>query len=198
MRRLLRAICHPQRMFVRILEKAEGLLPRERVSKIAKDAGQFWSESGSKAIIRDYSHWRGEGRWADEQTWAKIGDTHFKVFGDLCLLAGISRPIHSMVEWGPGGGANAVRFCSEVSSYYGIDISTANLDECRRQLHIQSFDGFHPVLIHADHPEEVLQSVRTPVDLFLSTAVFQHFPGKEYGVLVMKVAYDLVSSGGGQ
>lgn len=101
-----------------------------------------------------------------------------------------------MVEWGPGGGANAVRFAREVGRLYGVDISEANLAECRRQLESQPFRGFIPILIDANQPQEALDRIAERVDFFLSTAVFQHFPSKEYGVKVTQIAYQMLKDNG--
>lgn len=121
---------------------------------------------------------------------------NFDRFEQLCLLAGVTRPIRRMIEWGPGGGANAVRFGTEVQQLIGVDISPANLAEARRQLDSRGFDGFEPLWIEAEQPEQVLDRVDSPVDFFLSTSVYQHFPSKDYGVRVTRLACQLLSEEG--
>lgn len=163
---------------------------------LARDAGQYWSQSASVPWIRDLSHWRGRGRWADDNTWAGMGKRHLQMFQDLRTLARHPQPVRSMIEWGPGGGANAVVFAREIETFYGVDVSTANLAECGRQLAADGYDGWRPVEIDATRPRGALDAITHPVDFFLSTAVFQHFPGKEYGVEVTRIAHDLLAPGG--
>jgi len=195
MKRLVRAIAHPYRTAGRILAIVEQFWPQSK-SKIAADAANFWNSSDNSSRVRDLSHWLGEGRWSDEGAWTYIGQLHFAMFEKLCLLADVARPANSMIEWGPGGGANAIQFCSEVTDFYGIDISAANLAECQRQLEMCGFGGFLPILIDGDTPEQCLELVKSPVDVFLSTAVYQHFPSKEYGVRVTELAHKLLADNG--
>ena len=96
-----------------------------------------------------FSHWAEEGRWEDAEAWENVGKAHLEMFRKLCQLAEIARPVKTMIEWGPGGGANAVWFCTEVDDFYGVDISEANLTECQRQLQKRNLNGFHPILV--DH-----------------------------------------------
>ena len=106
----------------------------ESPETLARDAGQYWRQSASVPWIRDLSHWRGRGRWADDDTWTGMGQRHLQMFQDLRILARHPQPVRSMIEWGPGGGANAVVFAREIGTFYGVDISAANLAECGRQL----------------------------------------------------------------
>ena len=165
-------------------------------SRIMQDAEEYWENSETEDQLRDLSHWAGHGRWSDEQAWRKIGDHHFDMAGQLRALATNGPPPGTLLEWGPGGGANAVRFADASQVIYGVDISQPNLTECGRQLAKRRFEAFRPCLIPADHPEHVLQLVNEPVDLFLSTAVYQHFPSKEYGVQVTSLASQLLREGG--
>ncbi len=100
-----------------------------------------------------------------------------------------------MVEWGPGGGANAIVFAHVFETFYGVDISDANLNECRKQLEMRGFKGFAPVLINAESPEEAMTQIDEPCDFFLSTSVFQHFPSKGYGARVLSIASDMLRPG---
>lgn len=195
MNRLARAIGHPRRSVERAIEIVSGFLPQSE-SRVASDAFSFWAGSDSTDGARDLSHWLGEGRWSDQGAWTHIGQLHFEMFESLCLLANRERPVRSMVEWGPGGGANAVRFCAEAAGLYGVDISAPNLAECRRQLEIRGFDGFQPILIDTMCPEQCLQFVKSPVEFFLSTAVYQHFPSKQYGIRVTELACELLADDG--
>lgn len=195
MNRLARAIGHPRRSVERAIEILSGFLPQSE-SRVASDAFSFWAGSDSTDGARDLSHWLGEGRWSDQEAWTRIGRLHFEMFERLCLLADVALPVRTMIEWGPGGGANAVRFCREVTDLYGIDISAPNLAECQRELEIRGFYGFAPVLIDIRHPEECLEFVKRPAGFFLSTAVYQHFPSKQHGIRVTELACELLADDG--
>lgn len=163
---------------------------------IATDAGRFWSQSSERPWIRDLSHWRGRGRWADDQLWSAMGRHHLAMFQELRRLARHTTPVRTMLEWGPGGGPNAVAFVHSVERFYGVDISPANLAECGRQLQSTAAAKWNPILIDPATPASCLEQISHPIDFFLSTAVFQHFPGKAYGIEVMRIAQRLLASPG--
>jgi len=168
----------------------QGLMLTQSEKQRAGDAAHFWSESEQDETIQGLSHWRGAGRYSDDRVWLAIGEEHLKQFETLQYLTK-KGPIDSMIEWGPGGGSNAVAFSSTVSKFYGVDISQANLDECKRQLSAAGFSGFHPVLVDPSDLSKVKSTCKSsidPVDFFLSVAVFQHFPSKEFGLDVLSVA----------
>jgi cyclopropane fatty-acyl-phospholipid synthase-like methyltransferase len=164
--------------------------------QLAVEAGEYWRQSSGRPWVQDMSHWRGRGRWSDEQAWAALGERHLEMFRQLCALAGRTDKISRMLEWGPGGGANATAFAPDVSRFYGVDISPANLEECGRQLKAIGFDGWHPIEIDAAQPEQCLGSLDEPVDFVLSTAVFQHFPGQAYGQRVLKIIHEILADDG--
>jgi hypothetical protein len=164
--------------------------------ELATEAGAYWGQSATHPWIADMSHWRGKGRWADDAAWTSIGREHLKMLDRLCAMTGRKAPIRSMLEWGPGGGANALSFASKVSRMYGVDISSPNLAECGRQLQVAGFTGWRPIEIDANRPELALAKVEEPVDFALCTAVFQHFPGKEYGSRVLAVLNHAIATNG--
>ncbi len=176
-----------------VLSKIIEIVP-EKEDKISNDAKKYWSSSQENSTIQDLSHWRGSGRWCDDESWNKIGKKHFFMYKKLCDLTEMTGQIRSMIEWGPGGGANLIWFSKELNKIYGIDISSPNLDECERQLMENEYFGFNKVLIPANSPEDCVDLIKPDVDFFLSTAVYQHFPSKEYGIKVTKLAYKLLSN----
>ena len=45
-----------------------------RAEDLPREAEQYWSDSQRDEQLREYSHWLGHGRWADEKQWFGIGD----------------------------------------------------------------------------------------------------------------------------
>lgn len=162
--------------------------------EIARQAAIYWGLSSGIDTIRDLSHWAGEGRWANEEAWKAIGELHFQIYEQMCQMTGRDVAIQSMLEWGPGGGANATRFADHCQQFYGVDISEANLKECGRQLGEREVD-YQSLLIDVANPESVGDAVTTPLDFFLCTAVYQHFPSRSYGQRVTKTAHSMLKEG---
>jgi cyclopropane fatty-acyl-phospholipid synthase-like methyltransferase len=171
---------------------------REIEQRVVDEAAIFWNMA-SHEVIRELSHWAGAELFQNSDVWDNIGKRHFSFYRELCSLAGRTRPVRRILEWGPGGGANATAFAQEVDTFVAVDISEPNLEECIRQMARVGFIAekkFVPVFFDISSPESVLDMVDEPVDFFLSTAVFQHFPSKSYGERVTRTAFELLAPGG--
>jgi cyclopropane fatty-acyl-phospholipid synthase-like methyltransferase len=101
-----------------------------------------------------------------------------------------------MLEWGPGGGCNAIHFTRHAQQIFGVDVSAANLRQCQAQLRANGFKDFTSIEIDAEKPDAVLDKVDRPVDFFLCTAVFQHFPSQAYGRRVVEIAHQMLADDG--
>ncbi len=158
------------------------------ISEIIKSV---WDEHPDEAYRRDQSHWRGHGRWADDSLWLQIGKVTINRLNSVLRYVGLSseefwsQP-RTVLEWGPGGGANAVALAPYANEFYGVDVSPRNLAEAERQVLALGSLCFRPVLLEAD-PADLIRYVKNPIDVFVSTAVFQHFPSKDYGEKVLRV-----------
>ncbi len=204
---------------------ASGVRP---TGDVKRDAGLYWARSSGEDVVRDLSHWRGQGRWA-EREWLELGEFHMGLVGRLADAsrsetgtsgqpgdadAGIDRvsqsgstegfeefiaalPSRNALEWGPGGGANSRLLCASLDRVYGVDISEANIEECVAQMEAFGFKNFVPVLIDSSQPEQVDGKVpEDSLGFILSTAVFQHFPSRQYSLDVLKIMGRLLAPGG--
>jgi len=148
-----------------------------------------WDRHPDEIYRQDQSHYRGVGRWADDEAWLNIGNAARRRVSELWgLLGRTGTPQENLniLEWGPGGGANAYGLKDICSKFYGVDISEKNLIEAGRVLGAETVPGFfHPVLLAGD-PASVTASIPPEIDIFFSTAVFQHFPSREYGREVLE------------
>ncbi|MBM3095517.1 methyltransferase domain-containing protein [Ensifer sp. T173] len=147
-----------------------------------------WNDKDDEAYRQDQSHWRGVGRWANDAAWQSIGALtldRFKFLWRILERAPSAMRDLSVLEWGQGGGSNVFGLREVASQYQGVDISPKNLQEAGRMISAEGYTGlFKPVLLEGP-PEEIADKL-LPIDMFLSTAVFQHFPSKDYGVQVLK------------
>jgi 2-polyprenyl-3-methyl-5-hydroxy-6-metoxy-1,4-benzoquinol methylase len=185
-----------KRLLREINQVLNDILPTEKESKLVKDAAKYWSESRSSNEKKELSHWRNTGKW-DDVNWIGQGKIHFNMFENLCVMSNVNKDnAKTMIEWGPGGGANAITFSRHFSEFIGIDISQPNLDECSKQLKASGYKYFYPIFIQAEQPKSCIDQISAPVDFFLSTAVFQHFPSKSYGIEVLNIAHKLLKDEG--
>jgi len=156
-----------------------------------------WESHDDEQYRQDQSHWRGIGRW-NEQKWTELGRGTAQRLEELHHAAhrewDTAKP-PVVLEWGPGGGANLYAIADRASTMYGVDISAKNLEEAGRVLSEIPGGQFVPVLLDGE-PGTVIDSIDRPVDLFLSTAVFQHFPSQQYGAEVLRAVRQVMAPGG--
>ncbi|MEP1125399.1 MAG: class I SAM-dependent methyltransferase [Ilumatobacter sp.] len=160
-------------------------------------ARDVWNDGDDEMYRRDQSHWRGVGRWRNDGRWQSIGKQTLQGFDLMHRYLSIPMSIvgtrRNILEWGPGGGTNLFALAPIASKYYGVDVSTSNLEECTRMIEGEGHNNvFCPILVQ-DSPAEVSAQVADEIDLFVSTAVFQHFPSKAYGESVLRVLYSITS-----
>jgi len=132
----------------------------------------FWRDTATL----DLKHFKGAGRWQDFSAWEAIGQRTLRFLRDGGLDQ--TRNDHVFFEWGPGGGANLAALMPYARSYYGVDVSQDSLDECALIAPVL----FKPVF--SDGPPPQIGPAAW-VDVFLSTACFQHFPDRGHGRAVL-------------
>jgi len=160
---------------------------------IMKEAETLWRKDSG-----DWSHWRGVGRWSNDLAWLTIGKLHYAM---IYLMLSQYSPWQdysklSVLEFGCGGGANAVELCQHFGCVYGMDISEATLAECVRQVNLIDAHNFVPMLMLIDRPGAYFRKMSEQVQIFLSTAVYYHFPSKEYGIRVTEFASQILTHPG--
>lgn len=165
------------------------------IGRRTRDAHSYWSEPGSRRWKSD-SHWRGSEAFASDDAWLSIGREHMELAERLApqVFADGQKP--RILEWGVGGGANAVAFAPRASEFIGVDIVQASLDEAGRQVGAACSTPFRPLVVDIDAPESVLSLVPERCDLFLCFYVFELLPSEAYGLRLLKVAFDLLEPGG--
>ena len=162
--------------------------PRRRAS----DAAEYWTAgSGDDQQWRADSHVRG-----GVPDWDLIGPEHLAYFLDFVrALQGDPRPAR-ILEWGAGGGANAVAFAPLAQEFIAVDVSQAALVECRARVAETCSTTFTPVLVPVERPESARELVDGDVDLFLCFYVMELLPSKQHARRVIETAAALLRPGG--
>jgi SAM-dependent methyltransferase len=177
-----------------VAEKATRVIPyAQPEGTIARDSQQYWQDSTAPQF-RSNSHWRGEGG-LPEHAWLGIGRQHLALFKRLAPLTTVRLPVERVVEWGCGGGANAIHFAAEAAEFVGVDVSRHSLEECAATLRKAGISSFVPVQVDVANPETALASVRGPCDVFLCTYVFELIPSERYGRRLLEIALRLLRPG---
>ncbi|GAA1580698.1 hypothetical protein GCM10009789_38200 [Kribbella sancticallisti] len=91
---------------------------------------------------------------------------------------------------------NAVQFAPRAGEFVGVDVTSASLRECERQVAAVCDTPFRGIHIGVDTPEQAIQAVGGPCDVFLSFCVFELIPTPEYGDRLLRIAFEPLSPGG--
>lgn len=164
-------------------------LPQSQTRR-AVDSQAHWASADAPTWAAD-SHIR-----SSVDGWDRIGGEHRALFLDFARAIGADSTPARVLEWGSGGGANAVHFAPDASEFIAVDVSEPALAECRRQVATVAETTFTPVLISVQRPEDAVDLVPGHVDLFLCFYVIELLPSRDYARRVMEVAARLVRPGG--
>jgi SAM-dependent methyltransferase len=105
-------------------------------------------------------------------------------------------PAHRMVEWGVGGGANAVRFAPQATEFVAIDVAQASLDEAVRQIREACDTPVRSVLVSIDDQAGAVADLEGSVDLFLCFYVLELVPRETHALEIVQLAYKFLRPGG--
>lgn len=192
-RRLRRAGAKGEELLHRALAGA-GMTQSE--NRIAADAQAYWTDTGGQRWQAD-SHWRDASVFGGTDLWARIGREHLAMLDRGARATGFDRPWNRVVEWGCGGGANAVHVAPRCAEFVGVDIAEQNLAECGRQVAEVCQTPFRPVLVQVGDPEAAVAELGPgSCDVFLCCYVFELIPTPEYGARLLRIARELLVPGG--
>lgn len=161
---------------------------------LAAEADDYWSTPNSGRWESD-SHWRGAAIFDGNDLWTQIGARHLTMVERVARAVEFTQPWTRVVEWGCGGGANAVHFAPRADEFVGVDIAAQTLTECGRQVAAVCDTPWRPVHIDVAEPEVAITQVE-PCDLWLSFYVFELIPSREYGNRLLQIARRMLRPGG--
>lgn len=161
---------------------------------LAAEAQDYWSHPDPGTWESD-SHWSGAPAFDGGDLWDRIGARHLAMVERAARTVGFDRPWERVVEWGCGGGANAVHFAPVSGEFVGVDVAEATLAECGRHVAAVCETPWKPVLVDVADPEAALPRIE-PCDLWLSFYVFELIPSREYGERLLRIAHQMLRPGG--
>lgn len=167
-----------------LLWLAQNLGIRQAPGTLARQAQAYWSDPGAEGFTLN-AHWK-DGM--NPVAWDQLGREHFQLYQSFCGLLGRPTRVRSMMEWGCGGGCNAVHFARECDVFFGVDVAEPTLEECQKQLRESKNARFVPVLVPTDAPEAAEPKIDPRCDFFLSTFVFELLPTREIGQRILQTA----------
>lgn len=163
---------------------------------------EYWSRTCNAG--RRLSHWRSDQPEFDAIS-RDIGRRLRLQWPDLTKQRDTA-----WLDWGCGGGAGLLALSEFASVVMGVDVSADDLKICgdeMARLNLPYWNGvgpavvwFQPIITDGDNPQSAIDQGLwvndKPLDGFLSTACFQHFPSKAYTERIVRLIPRLVKPGG--
>ncbi|MDD7941043.1 class I SAM-dependent methyltransferase [Actinomycetospora lutea] len=172
---------------------AVGLQHSER--RLIGEAAGYWADEGAPTW-RDDSHWRGASV-IDDEMFDKIGSAHASLYDQLAAMVGSGTDLGRVLEWGVGGGANAVQFAPRADSFIAVDVNAASTAEAARHVRSVCSTPVTEIVVDLADPESALQRVPSEsLDLFVCLYVLELVPSPEYGMRLMRIASAMLRPGG--
>lgn len=162
--------------------------------RLIADAAAYWADRDDPRWS-DQSHWCG-GSIIDRDRFEAIGAEHLALFDRLAGTVGGAPDLGRVVEWGVGGGANAVHFAPRATDLVAVDVNPESPAEAARLVADRGTTPVTEVVVDVAAPEAVLDRVPAgTVDLFVCLYVLELVPSPEYGLRLMRLAADLLRPG---
>lgn len=167
---------------------------REPEDSLIRDAQSYWCDP-SQGSFRLNAHIRGAGG-LPEAAFDSIGRFHLDLFQQFNRMLGLPLPMNRVLEWGCGGGANAVAFAAICDEFVGVDVSQDALDRCEAALREGAARPMRAVRVDIADPEAAVEALPGTCDLFLCTYVFELIPSPGYGRRLLEIARGCLRPGG--
>lgn len=168
------------------------LTPRGHDARIDKQAARYWSDSDGEQSWESNSHWRsGIG----DEAFSEVGGDHWEIYRRFALALGIRTP-GTIIEWGAGGGANAVAFAPHAERFIAADISPGNLAECGRQVQAVCATPLDTRTIDLADPGAAADGLLDACDTFMCLYVIEVTTGVDAVRTILGVAQRVLRSGG--
>jgi SAM-dependent methyltransferase len=165
-------------------------------ARISTDAQDYWDSSDTERW-RSNSHWRDARIFANGDLWHHLGAQHLEMFERGARAVNFTRSWGRVIEWGCGGGANAVHFAGRADEFVGVDVSGDSVRECGHQVAAVCDTRYVPMTIEVSRPERVIDELGAGTcDIFLSFYVFELIPTQHYGERLLRIAHQLLAHGG--
>jgi SAM-dependent methyltransferase len=176
----------------RVTETANRFGPGQTLKRRLADARDFWVERSSPSWLSD-SHWRGA---LQEDIWLEVGQEHLAMFEMFARALDRAPAPGVVIEWGCGGGANAVAFAPNAREFIAADISMESVEECLRQIAAVCNTPTQGIHVDIEQPEKAVAGLEELCDTFLCYYVLELTAGPDEALRIIRIAERALVSGG--
>ncbi|MBS9533501.1 class I SAM-dependent methyltransferase [Mycobacterium sp. M1] len=157
-----------------------------------REAARYWTAEYG-VDWRANAHWRsGLG----EKTWHEVGESHLRIYQLFAKAFRLPPWPRVMLEWGCGGGANAVTFAPIATRYIAADVSAQSTAECAAQVRAVCPTPVEERRIDLDQPRAAAAGLESQCDTFLCVYVIEATPGQADALEIVRIAESVLKPGG--
>jgi SAM-dependent methyltransferase len=182
-----------RRRGARVRRIVEHIGPAPSPDQVTDDANRYWLHQEADPVWEGNSHWRSG---LSEDDWLTVGREHMAIFHTFAQGLGLPARPGAVVEWGCGGGANAVAFAPDADSFLAVDVSKDSVDECLRQVAAVCDTPIEGAQVDIRHPERVVAGRENAFDTFMCLYVVEVLPSPEEAARILRIAASLLRPGG--
>ncbi|MGW4365585.1 class I SAM-dependent methyltransferase [Nocardia takedensis] len=171
---------------------ADRVGPRADEQRVIAEAADYWTSPTARA-------WAGNSHWREgiPDHFDRVGREHLALFDKLARVLDAPPASALIVEWGSGGGANAVAFAPRAAEFVAVDVARGSLDECARTVGSVCDTPVRPVLIDVADPESAVATIGPgSCDIFLCLYVIELVPSRDYAARILDIAARLLAPTG--
>lgn len=161
-------------------------------ARTRRQAAEYWGVEQGGTWHAD-SHWRlGLG----EETWHQVGQEHLAIYRLFARALEVSNGPGVVLDWGCGGGANAVAFAPLATKYIVADLSTQTTAECLTQVRAVCDTPIEARHIDLDAPHTAAAGLESQCDTFLCFYVLEATAGPAEALSILQIAESVLKVGG--
>jgi SAM-dependent methyltransferase len=160
--------------------------------RVAHQASKYWGTQHDD-LWESNSHWRDA---LGDEAFTEVGDEHVAIFDRFAKALGAPVDGGTVLEWGCGGGANAVAFAPRAERFIGADISEESLAECERQVRRVCTTPVETRRIDLAAPERAVADLDAKCSTFLCLYVIEVTTGPDEVRRILNVAKRVLEPGG--
>lgn len=166
--------------------------PSQDVSDRLRDAAAYWQRADQPDWAAN-SHWRGG---LSDEAWRNVGNENLGIFRKLVVGLGEVDDFGIVIDWGCGGGANAVAFAGYAERIIVADVSSDSVEESLARVREACATPVDGLIIDIEHPEIAAKQYAGVCDTFLCIYVIELTAGKHEALRIVDAAKEVLKPGG--
>ncbi len=168
------------------------LAGRRRGSRTWRAAHAYWAGAADE-------HWKSNSHFRDglgAEAFDEVGRDHLALY--QVFARALPREVDPgvVVEWGCGGGANAIAFAPLATEFIGVDVSAESLAECADQVGRVCSTPVRTRTVDLADPAAAATGLDGTCDTFLCLYVIELTSGPEAALDIVRIAERLLKPGG--